>query len=206
MSDIVSANINDVLDKIEDPEKMINLMIGEIEETVISLKASIAEKEGARTTLSRQIKECEEAVKRWSERSRLAVEKGSDELAREAIKEKLALIRQITSLKESLSNLESIIASLKEQLSKAVSKLEEMKEKESEKGRILGKEMWEVEVLGKMMILQWKVRQILLQLGGILMGKVYVDVSVAYLYDKEKDVAVDVIGPLNVNLDYSGFY
>ena len=41
---------------------------------------------------------------------------------------------------------------------------------------------------------------------GILMGKVYVDVSVAYLYDKEKDVAVDVIGPLNVNLDYSGFY
>lgn len=45
-----------------------------------------------------------------------------------------------------------------------------------------------------------------MQLGGILMGKVYVDVSVAYLYDKEKDVAVDVIGPLNVNLDYSGFY
>lgn len=129
MSDIVSANINDVLDKIEDPEKMINLMICEIEETVISLKASIAEKEGTRTTLSRQIKECEEAVKRWSERARLAVEKGSDELAREAIKEKLALLRQITSLKESLSTLESIIASLKEQLSKAVSKLEEMKEK-----------------------------------------------------------------------------
>ncbi len=129
MSDIVSANINDVLDKIEDPEKMINLMISEIEETVISLKASIAEKEGARTTLSRQIKECEEAVKRWNERARLAVEKGSDELAREAIKEKLALNRQSTSLKESLSTLDSIIASLKEQLSKAVSKLEEMKEK-----------------------------------------------------------------------------
>ena len=83
MSDIISSNVNSALDKMEDPKKMINLMIDKMEETSVSIRASIAEKLAALTTLDRQIKEAEEAAGRWAERAKLALKKENDELAYE---------------------------------------------------------------------------------------------------------------------------
>lgn len=129
--DIVSSNVNSALDKMEDPKKMINLMISEMEETEIQLKASIAAHTAELSTLSRQIKEAEEASTRWAERASLAVEKDNDGLAREAIAEKNSINAKVKQLKENASTLENIIASMKEQLSEIDSKLEEMKAKRS---------------------------------------------------------------------------
>ena len=90
-SDIVSSNINSALDKMEDPKKMIALMIDQMEETAIDLRASIAEKSAALATLERQCAETGDSIARWSGRARLALEKGREDLAREAIAEKKAL-------------------------------------------------------------------------------------------------------------------
>ena len=127
--DIVSSNVNSALDKMEDPKKMINLMISEMEETEINLKSSIAGKTAEVDTLTRQVKEAENAVKRWSDRAALAVEKGNDDLAREAIKEKNIISSKVSLLKENISVLESIIKSMKEQLAAIDEKLTEMKAK-----------------------------------------------------------------------------
>lgn len=129
MSDIISSNVNSALDKMEDPKKMINLMIDKMEETSVSIRASIAEKLAALTTLDRQIKEAEEAAGRWAERAKLALKKENDELAREAVIEKRKLEEQISALNESRSTISSITASLKEQLDQVNAKLAEMKAK-----------------------------------------------------------------------------
>ena len=70
LSDIVSSNINSALDKMEDPKKMISLMIDEMEETAIGVRSSIAEKTAAQTTLEREIKSKEEAITRWALRAK----------------------------------------------------------------------------------------------------------------------------------------
>ena len=129
---IVSANVNSALDKMEDPKKMVNLMIDQMEETAIEARASLAEKAATLTTLKRQAKECEEAIARWAERARLAVEKENDALAREAIVEKKALEGQLKNINGNISTMENIISSLKEQLGEVEGKLEEMKSKRTE--------------------------------------------------------------------------
>lgn len=129
MSDIISSNVNSALDKMEDPKKMINLMIDKMEETSVSIRASIAEKLAAMTTLERQIRQAEEAAGRWAERAKLALKKENDELAREAVIEKRKLEEQISALNESHSTISSITASLKEQLDQVNAKLAEMKTK-----------------------------------------------------------------------------
>ena len=131
-ANIVSANVNSALDKMEDPKKMINLMIDQMEETAIEARASLAEKTATLTTLSRQIKETEEAIGRWADRARLAVEKDNDALAREAIMEKRKLEEQLKGLKESMSTMDGIIVSLKDQLGEIEAKLGEMKAKRND--------------------------------------------------------------------------
>ncbi len=128
-SDIVSSNINSALDKMEDPKKMINLMIDEMEETIIDMRASLAEKEATLTTLRRQEKEATEAAKRWEDRARLAISKENEALAREAVAEKRAANAKSEAIADNIKTLEGIIADLKGQMGEVVDKLAEVKAK-----------------------------------------------------------------------------
>ncbi|MBM3290664.1 MAG: phage shock protein A, partial [Candidatus Hydrogenedentes bacterium] len=86
--DIISSNINAMLDEAEDPEKIANLMVREMEDTLIELKASCAGAKAAKRRIE-QDREC--AVKQasdWAARAQRAVDKGRDDLAREALVEK----------------------------------------------------------------------------------------------------------------------
>ena len=98
--DIVSSNINAMLDRAEDPEKMIKLMIREMEDTLIELKSSCAGVIAGRKKLQRRYAEVDERKKLWSERAGLAVNKGRDDLAREALLEK----RRFSQLAENVEN------------------------------------------------------------------------------------------------------
>jgi len=132
MADIFNANMNSALDKLEDPKKMINLMINEMEETEIQIRGSIAEKSAELTTLKRELQGHVDSAARWAERAALAVEKDNDDLAKEAILEKKKANEKAEMLKSNLSTLENIVISLKEQLAQVNDKLTEMKSKRSE--------------------------------------------------------------------------
>jgi phage shock protein A len=86
--DIISSNINQMLDKAEDPEKLINLMIGEMEDTLVELKSSCAGVLAGRKKIRRRLDEILSREKYWEKQAGLAVDKGRDDLAREALKEK----------------------------------------------------------------------------------------------------------------------
>jgi phage shock protein A len=96
--DIVSSNINAMLDRAEDPEKMIKLMIREMEDTLVEIKAACAGAMAEKKKVVRRLEEVRERANLWEERARLAVAKGRDDLAREALVEK----RRFTSMMEKL--------------------------------------------------------------------------------------------------------
>ena len=87
-ADIVSSNINAMLDRAEDPEKMIKMMIREMEDTLVELKSSCAGVIAERKKLERRLDEVTERTELWAHRADLAVIKGRDDLAREALQEK----------------------------------------------------------------------------------------------------------------------
>lgn len=87
-ADIVSSNINAMLDRAEDPEKMIKMMIREMEDTLVELKSSCAGVIAERKKLERRLDEVTERTELWANRADLAVAKGRDDLAREALQEK----------------------------------------------------------------------------------------------------------------------
>ena len=71
--DIVSSNINAMLDKAEDPEKLVRLMIHEMEDTLIEIKASCASVMAGRKKIQRQLDETRSRVQYWEEKAPLAV-------------------------------------------------------------------------------------------------------------------------------------
>ena len=131
--DIVSSNINSMLDRAEDPEKMIKLMIREMEDTLIELKSACAGVIASRKKLQRKRDEIGERVALWAQRAELAVSKGKDDLAREALIEK----RRFSELSESLDNEISEHAGLIEQYQNDIGELESKLTSAKEKKRNL---------------------------------------------------------------------
>ncbi len=124
--DIISSNINAMLDKAEDPEKMVKLMIREMEDTLVEIKASCAQAMASRKKVERKLDEFEDHAKAWGDKAELAVSKGREDLAREALVEKRRITERCDALHEEAAQLEDIvvkyqgdIAQLEEKLSVA---------------------------------------------------------------------------------------
>ena len=100
--DIVNANINALLDKAEDPEKMLRLMMQEMEDTLIELKSSCAARMASRIRLDKRINEQKALVNRWQSRAQMAIDKGRDDLAREALAEKRKESATLASLESEI--------------------------------------------------------------------------------------------------------
>ncbi len=125
--DIVNANINSLLDKAEDPEKMIRLMIQEMEDTLIELKSSCAEKIAKKAKVERERVELEALVERWKNRAEMALSKGREDLAREALMEKRRAQSDLERKEEDAERLNDLITKSKEDISKLEDKLQSLR-------------------------------------------------------------------------------
>lgn len=131
--DIVNSNINSMLDKAENPEKLIRLMIQEMEDTLVELKASCAGAMASRKRVGRELEEAEKRGKAWAERAELAINKGREDLAREALIEKKRLNEREQSLDVEAAQADGIV----EQYQAEIMQLEEKLNSTREKQRML---------------------------------------------------------------------
>ena len=129
IKDIVNSNINSLLDKAEDTEKMLKLMIGEMDEAIIKVKSDTAAKMANLKSVEKKVEEAEKAVSRWQERAELAIDKGSDEMAKEAIRERKVAEEILDSLRNDKDVLQKEVEEGKKELETLSSKLEEAKER-----------------------------------------------------------------------------
>lgn len=121
--DIVNANVNALLDKAEDPEKLVRQMIHEMEQTLIEIKAACAGTMAGARKLRRQEDEALVRASRWSDRARRAVDRGRDDLAREALLQKRHYIEQAELAAKDVANLETLEAEYKEDIQRLEEKL-----------------------------------------------------------------------------------
>lgn len=128
--DIVSANLNSMLDHAEDPDKMIRLMIREMEETLVELKANCAQAMATRSAVARDLDGLASRLAVWEDRARLAVAKGRDDMAREALTERKRLAGREQALKEELAQAESLVSQARDDIAKLEDKLSGAREKQ----------------------------------------------------------------------------
>ncbi len=127
---IVGSRISDKLDRFEDPEKMIRYMVREIEDTLTKAKSETTAKIATLKMIEREREDVSSETKRWAERAELAVGKGKDDLARQAIAEKQKVAQRLTLLDSEVAQMESIISQMQDHVHTLELKRDEVIEKQ----------------------------------------------------------------------------
>ena len=130
MADIVNSNINALLDKAEDPQKLIQLIIQEMEDTLVEVRSSSVKVLADRKTAKRRILQLQKSVEEWEHKARIAVQKGREDLARAALFEKQTLADEINTIESELTALDEHIEQLDKEIEQLQQKLNDARAKQ----------------------------------------------------------------------------
>ena len=128
--DIISSNINAMLDKAEDPEKLIRLMIREMEDTLVEIKSACAGVMAGGKKIKRQLDGLGTRAQYWEEKAELAVNKGRDDLARDALVEKRKFNRRMETLEGDLVEHDLLIEQYQDDIRQLEEKLKSARDKQ----------------------------------------------------------------------------
>ncbi len=126
-SDIVNSNINAILDKAEDPEKIVRLMIQEMEDTLVEVRTAAARSIADKKDLNRKLGSLERDRNDWDMKAELALRKGREDLAKAALVEKSRVAAAVDVLKQDYLAVDEGLAKLNEDIARLESKLADAK-------------------------------------------------------------------------------
>ena len=130
LTDIINSNLNAILDRAEDPEKIIRLVIQEMEDTLVEVRSTAAKTIAEKKESARKLTRLREAQQSWEQKAELALSKGREDLAKGALVEKAKLAEATELLKEELDELDAMLNQGETDIGKLESKLREAKAKQ----------------------------------------------------------------------------
>jgi phage shock protein A len=129
--DIIAANFTDLLDKAEDPAKMIRMIILEMEETLVEVRSSAARTIADQKEMRRQIARLEKLQESWNEKAELALSKGREDLAKAALVEKQKAGDMASSLQAEIDVLDDALRASEADIAKLQGKLRDARTRQN---------------------------------------------------------------------------
>lgn len=129
--DIIAANVTDLLDKAEDPAKMVRMIILEMEETLVEVRASAARTIADQKEMRRHIGKLESVQAGWTEKAELALSKGREDLAKAALVEKQKAADLAEQLNEEIATLDETLRASEGDIAKLQAKLREARARQN---------------------------------------------------------------------------
>jgi phage shock protein A len=126
-ADIVNSNINALLDKAEDPEKMVRLIIQEMEDTLVEVRSTSAKTIAEKKELTRRVEKLQKEAADWQDKAELALEKNREDLARAALIEKKKAAEAADVVDGELKHVEQHITKLQQEVMALQEKLADAK-------------------------------------------------------------------------------
>ncbi|MDG1024761.1 MAG: phage shock protein PspA [Gammaproteobacteria bacterium] len=123
LSDIINSNISSLLDKAENPEKMIRMVIQEMEETLVEVRSGTAKVIAEKKTLSRRAEQLKKQAQDWEGKAELALSKGREDLAKAALLEKSNINSSVTITEKDLLKLDETLNKLSTEIEQLQAKL-----------------------------------------------------------------------------------
>lgn len=129
--DIIAANFNDLLDKADDPAKMIRMIIMEMEETLVEVRASAARTIADQKEMQRHVGKLERLQADWAEKAQLALSKDREDLARAALVEKNKATDMAEQLKAEIGVLDDAMRAYEQDIEKLQTRLREARSRQT---------------------------------------------------------------------------
>ena len=129
--DIIAANVTDLLDKAEDPVKMIRMIILEMEETLVEVRASAARNIADQKEMRRHIAKLEKLQESWMEKAELALSKDREDLAKAALVERQKAADMAGQLNVEIATLDDALRANEEDIAKLQAKLREARARQN---------------------------------------------------------------------------
>ncbi|MDQ7049040.1 MAG: phage shock protein PspA [Enterobacterales bacterium] len=124
-SDILNSNINAMLDKAEDPQKLVKLIVTEMESTLFEVRKESAKTIADQKEMQRQLEKFNQEVEQWQQRAELAIAKGREDLAKQALSEKRRIEQSIDAQRKELDLLATALDRLDHDLTRLQSQLDQ---------------------------------------------------------------------------------
>lgn len=130
LSDIINSNINAMLDKAEDPEKVVRLIIQEMEDTLVEVRSNAARALADSKDVNRKKAEFVKRAAEWESKAELALAKGREDLARGAVAAKRKAEEMIGLLDQELKAIDDTVGKTNDDLARLQAKLKEARAKQ----------------------------------------------------------------------------
>lgn len=131
ISDLVKANINDLIDKAENPEKMVKQIIIDMEDQLRKATQGLGTAMGSLNQVKKQLENAQEQSNVWQNKAKACLEQGNEDLAKKALENKVKQDKMVAQYQEMVTSMESQVNDIKNQVDVLKEKLEEARSKQA---------------------------------------------------------------------------
>ncbi|WP_218081518.1 PspA/IM30 family protein [Anthocerotibacter panamensis] len=126
---VIKANLNSLVSSAEDPEKILDQTVNDMQEDLIQMRQAVAQAIASEKRTEQSLKQNLEQSKQWQDRAALALTKGNEDLAREALTRRKSVVETANGLQESLAKQKETVTKLRQNLTALEGKIAEAKAK-----------------------------------------------------------------------------